>query len=267
MIGIIVAAGLGSRMGSFSETKPKCLLKIAGRTLLDRTVENLQAIGCEKIVVVVGHKGEMINHPDIDIVPNLDYSNNNILHSLMYARDYLTGPVVVTYSDIWVEPHIHRTLMEMPGDIVLSVDRDWMPYYEGRTLHPINEAENVLVEADGRVIETGKHLSPGSEDGKLCGEFLGLWRMSAAGTKSFRDAFERLDATLDPQRPFSQAAQWRKAYITDFVQYLVDQGVCVDCSLIERGWAELDTSQDYQRLTEIAARQGLATISTHGDGQ
>ena len=111
MLGIIIAAGLGSRMGVFSQTRPKCLLPIAGRTLLERTIENLQKAGCRKVIVVVGHKSEMIQHPDIEIVRNDDYSNNNILHSLMYAREHLNGPVIVSYSDIWVEPHIHQKLV------------------------------------------------------------------------------------------------------------------------------------------------------------
>ena len=61
---------------------------------------------------------------------------------------------------------------------------------------------------------------------------------------------------------FQQAAEWQKAYITDFTQELIGQGHPVDCTLIERGWAEIDTTQDYLRLYEIAEAQGLHTVST-----
>jgi choline kinase len=267
MRGIIIAAGPGSRMGVFTQTRPKCLLRIGTRTLLDRTIENLRAVGCDEVVLVTGHKAEMIDRADVITVRNDDYANNNILHSLMYARAYLDGPVITMYSDIWVEPHIYRKLLDASGDIVLSVDRDWLPYYEGRTEHPIDEAENIFVDAAGSVIAAGKAIDRNNQDEFIVGEFLGLWKMGAAGTKIFREAFEELEKDLDPHQPFGRAREWRKSYITDFIQFLVDQGICVDCSLIERGWAELDTSQDYQRLPEIAARQRLETISAHGGEQ
>lgn len=265
MIGIIVAAGMGTRMGVRGKAMPKCLLPIGERSLLDRTVENMQAVGCEKIVVVTGHLAEMIDHPDVTTVHNADYPDNNILCSLMHARQYLDGPVLVSYSDIWVEPRIHRQLADTPGDFVLAVDRDWQPYYENRSDHPVSEAENVYLRRDNSVAEIGKHLSGHAPADMLCGEFLGLWRMSARGTAIFRDAFDRLDAELNPQAPFEQAREWRKAYISDMIQFLVKEGCRVDCALIARGWAELDTAQDYERLADIAARQRLDTILSVGE--
>ena len=265
MRGIIIAAGLGSRMGHFTESRPKCLLPIRGRTLLDRTVMNLRAAGCAEVVVVTGHKAETITQSDIIIVQNDDYQNNNILHSLMYAREYLDEPAIIMYSDIWVEPRIYRSLLSTGGDIILSVDRDWKPYYEGRSQHPVSEAENVLVDRSGFIVTAGKHLAGNDSADHLLGEFLGLWRLSAVGCDIFRRTFEELENRLNPLEPFEQAREWRKAYITDFVQYLVDKNINVNCSLIERGWAELDTNEDYQRLASIAERQKLLTISEAGE--
>ncbi|MBT3927707.1 MAG: phosphocholine cytidylyltransferase family protein [Rhodospirillaceae bacterium] len=265
MIGIIVAAGMGARMGARGKAMPKCLLPIAGRSLLDRTVENMQAVGCEKIVVVTGHLAEMIEHPDVTTVHNGDYPDNNILCSLMHARQFLDGPVLVSYSDIWVEPRIHRQLADTPGDIVLAVDRDWQPYYENRSDHPVGEAENVYVRSDNSVAEIGKHLGGDAAAEMRCGEFLGLWRMSARGAALFRDSFDKLDAQLNPRAPFEQAREWRKAYITDMMQFLIKQGSRIDCAVIARGWAELDTVQDYERLADIAARQCLDTIISVGE--
>lgn len=55
MKGIIIAAGLGRRMGDLTKERPKCLLTVAGRTLLDHTIENLRRVGCKSIVVIAGH--------------------------------------------------------------------------------------------------------------------------------------------------------------------------------------------------------------------
>ena len=106
----------------------------------------------------------------------------------------------------------------------------------------------------------GKHLHPDNAESMICGEFLGLWRMSAAGTRLLRETFEEIDARLERHDPFQQAELWRMAYITDIVQELIDRGADIDCAVIERGWAELDTVEDYQRLHAIAERQRLWTF-------
>lgn len=264
MRGIVIAAGAGVRMGDYGKTQPKCLLPIAERPLLAWTVDHLRRVGCDEVIVVTGHMAAMIHMAGIVKVRNDDYLNNNILHSMMYARDFLNGPVVVSYSDIWVEPTVYETLMDTSGDIVVAVDRDWRAYYEGRTDHPLSEAEKVDVTPCGTVARIGKSL--GIEDG-ISGEFLGLWRMSETGVESFRKNFEDLEKILDPLDQFQRACEWRKAYVTDMLQHLVDGGVRVDCALVDRGWAELDTIQDYENLPKIAARQRLATLVEAGAGQ
>ncbi len=154
-------------------------LHIADRPLLAWTVDHLRQAGCCEVVVVTGHMAEMIDMAGIVKVQNGDYRNNNILHSLMYARDFLDGPVAITYSDIWVEPSVYETLMDTSGDIVVAVDRDWRVYYEGRTDHPLSEAEKVDLTPGGTVARIGKSLAA---DDTIGGEFLGLWRMSATGS-------------------------------------------------------------------------------------
>jgi choline kinase len=260
MNGIVIAAGVGSRMGTFTENKPKCLLPVAGTTVLEHTIAQLRAVGCSRILVVVGHKADTINVPDVEYVDNDDYTENNILHSLMKAREHLNGPVMVSYSDIWVEPWIYRQLADTPGDIVLAIDRDWEAYFDGRTHHPVSEAENVFFDDSDSVLYIGKHLDPDDAGDGVCGEFTGLWRMSAQGSDDFQSHFQDVDAQLGRDATFQNAARWRQAYVTDLFQELVDRGHRVSCSVFERGWAELDTAQDYERLTKIAQRQLLTTI-------
>jgi choline kinase len=264
MKGIIIAAGRGLRLRPYTDAIPKCMLAVNGQPLLFHTIAALRGAGCTDIVVVTGHQAERIDAPGCRTVRNTDYENNNILHSLMYAREDLDDDVCVTYSDIVVEPRIHQRLTATPGDIVAVVDKDWRGYYEGRTEHPANEAEKALVavsdEWHGRVIAMGKHLEPAESGPWVCGEFPGLWKMTRAGARRFRAHFETLDAVVSPLEPFQAAKEWRKAYITDFLTDLIAAGTRVDCLIIERGWAELDTVQDYDRLPTVATRQRLISL-------
>lgn len=260
MKGIVIAAGLGSRMGPLTQEMPKCMLPVGQGTLLDHTLKSLRAAGCSDIAMVVGWRAEKIVAPGVTVFHNAQYRDTNILHSLMTARDFIHGDLMITYSDIWVEPDIHRRLAKAPGDIVAAVDADWQPYYDGRQNHPLSEAERVHVERDGVGKRFGKHLPNDAAPHAWCGEFLGLWRMSAAGTAAFRGRFDEVNEMWAPDAPFQAAREWRKAYITDMFQELTDTGVDVSTCAIERGWAELDTQEDYERLQRIAQRQRLWTL-------
>jgi choline kinase len=173
----------------------------------------------------------------------------------------------VTYSDIFVEPSVHRRLADTPGDIVLAVDRDWSDYYAGRDAHPMAEAEKVVVDPApdatmGTVRAIGKKLDTVTEGSAILGEFLGLWKMTAAGARQFRDRFDTLDRQLPADAPFREAAQWRRAYITDLLMDLIHAGTDVRCLLIERGWAEFDVAEDYERLPATIHRQRLTSLGS-----
>jgi choline kinase len=265
MTGIVIAAGRGLRMRPFTDERPKCMLPVNGEPLLSHTLRALRAAGCDRIVIVTGHLASALDAQGCATVHNSDFENNNILHSLMFARDAFDDDLLITYSDIFVEPSVHRALVSTAGDLVLAVDRDWRGYYEGRTLHPAAEAEKVYVSDTGgapSVTAIGKHLDASDPPGGLCGEFLGLWKMTRAGARRFRARFEAIDARLGPDEPFRAAARWRQAYVTDLFADLIAAGDEVRCLLIERGWAELDILQDYERLPAMIGPQRLLTLES-----
>ena len=254
-------------MQARTEERPKCMLPINGRPLLAYTIDALRQAGCTHVTVVTGHLASRIHAPGCTTVFNADYTANDILHSLMYARADLDDDVLVSYSDIFVEPWVHGRLVDTPGDIVLAVDRDCQGYYHDRISHPVEGAEKAFVaplpEADmGSVRALGKKLKISDAGPYICGEFLGLWRMSAAGASAFRERFETLDRTLAPDAPFHEAARWRSAYVTDMFTDLLSADVDIRCLLVERGWAEFDVVEDYERLGEIIDTRRLTSLSS-----
>jgi L-glutamine-phosphate cytidylyltransferase len=263
MRGIIIAAGRGMRLRPLTQATPKCMLPICDRPLLHKTMDNLRAAGCDEIVIVAGHCAEQIDAHDATIVVNEDFENNNILHSLMYAEDYIDGPVMCSYSDIWVEAEICQNLASTKGDVVISVDRDWTPYYEGRSDHPVEEAENVVFDDSNLAWFTGKDLEAEDTANLNRGEFLGLWYLSEQGSHLWRSTFNELSAELDMDEQFIRAQHWRNAYITDFLQYLINKQTPVSCSFTDRGWAEIDTLQDFERIYDVASLQRLHSISRY----
>jgi len=247
MKAIIIAAGLGSRMAEMTQDKPKCMLEFDGKPLLQIQLETLRAAGIDDISVVTGYKRGMINFPDITYYENNDFENNNILESLFYSEAKLHGNILISYSDILYTKNIVDQLIQVKDEISVVVDVDWKKAYEGRKNHPLSEAESVIF--DGlRVRKIGKAIEGNKEE--MPGEFIGMFKLSGNGTETFKKYYHDCKRAYEG-KPFQSASTFRKAYITDLLQELVDNGVDVSCCTIEGGWREIDTIEDFNKAKTI----------------
>ena len=240
---LIIAAGLGSRLKNHTENLPKCMLDFGGKTLLQRQLDAYKKNGVKDISLVRGYKKEKINYKGIKYFENSDYKNNNILNSIFYAEKIINGNLIISYSDILFDTSVVERLLGTNHDISVVVDIDWRGYYVGRKDHPISEAENVIFNSNNEVEKIGK-INTGLEE--VHGEFIGMIKLSNRGTEIFKDHFHRLKKKYW-NKPFQRAKTFQKAYLTDFIQELVDIGIKVHCVIIESGWKEIDTVEDYEK--------------------
>ena len=240
---IIVAAGLGSRLNKYTEALPKCMLKFGNYTLLEMQTNIHRELGINDISVVRGYKKEKINYEGLNYYDNMDFKNNNILNSLFYADEKIFGNVIVSYSDILFDSHVVKRLLESDADISIVVDIDWRGYYVDRKDHPIEEAEKVIFDANNRVIRIGKVLTNQDD---VYGEFIGMMKLSPHGAEIIKLHFNRAKKIFWDQ-PFQRSKTFQKAYITDLIQDMVDLGVNIHCVIIEKGWKEIDTVEDYEK--------------------
>ena len=86
---------MGSRLGSLTKEKPKCMLQFGDKTQLQRQLEAYHACGITNISVVREYKQEKINYEGLRYYENTDYENNNVLNSLIYAEEAICDPGVV----------------------------------------------------------------------------------------------------------------------------------------------------------------------------
>lgn len=240
---IIIAAGPGSRLKDYTENSPKCMLKFGDKTLLERQLEAYRDCGINNIAVIRGYKKEKIDYEGLRYFDNTDFENNNILNSLFYGEEELNGNVIVAYSDILFESSVVKRLLESERDVSIVVDVDWRGYYVGRRDHPVEEAENVIFNANNEVVEIGKILTNKDD---VHGEFIGMMKLSPRGAEIFKKHFHHAKEHYW-DRPFQRAEVFQKAYLTDMIQEIVDLGVPIHCVIIERGWKEIDTVEDYEK--------------------
>src|SRR5262249_59206319 len=113
-------------------------------------------------------------YPALDYGENTEWERNNILASLMYARDHMAEGFVSTYADIVYRPAIVEALVRSPHDLTLACDTAWRRRYAGRSQHPETDAEKLRAEGS-RVVEISRRIAP--ED--AAGELLGVMKASA----------------------------------------------------------------------------------------
>ena len=240
---LIVAAGLGSRLKGHTENTPKCMLDFGGKTLLQKQLLSYKKNGVDDISLIRGYKKNKINYKGIRYFDNDDYKDNNILNSIFYGEEAINGNIIISYSDILFEPFIVKRAMEADHDISVIVDVDWRDYYINRKDHPLSEAENVIFNSNNEVVKIGKIAS---EKEEVHGEFIGMIKLNHRGCEILRQNFHRVKK-IYWNKPFQRAKIFQKAYLTDMIQELVDIGIKVHCVIIERGWKEIDTVEDYKK--------------------
>lgn len=248
MKAIIIAAGMGKRMRPITDSIPKCLLDINGKSLLALHIEAMRSCGIGDIAVVRGHLADKIQIEGPRYYTNDRYEENNILNSLFYAEKEMDDDVVIVYSDICYRKEILEKLISSPYRMSVVVDLAWRDAYSGRSDHPIEEAESVKIGSDMKVVKIGKKINKDTADG----EFIGMMRLSREGCAVFRELFNRSKKNFWG-KPFHEAANFEKAYLTDMIQEVADNGIDVHCVTVNGGWKELDTVQDYNNLRKAAA--------------
>ena len=242
---IIIAAGLGSRLGKLTEDMPKCMLQVNDKCILQRQVDAYGANGIKDISVVRGYHSDKINLPNLKYFENKDFRNNNILNSLFFAESEINGNVLISYSDIIFAPHVVERLLESTADISIVVDVDWKSSYAHRSEHPVEEAENVIFDANQCVQDIGKIFTG---PGDVHGEFIGMMKLTPRGSEIFKRHFNR-SKQLFWDKPYQRAKTFQKAYLTDFLRDMTELGVPIHSVIIEQGWLEIDTHQDLINAT------------------
>ncbi len=242
MKAIIIAAGLGRRLGVLTSERPKCTLPIQGRAIVDHQLAAFRNAGISDISIVTGFASEWLSGLNgVKTFHNAEFRTNNVLLSLMHAKEALEDDVVICYSDILFEQSVVAQLSVTSSDFCLVADRDWRDAYVGRSEHPVEEAEKIQYE-QGRLARIGKHLPSRDADA----EFIGLFKLSAEGCVIWKNVFDEL-STQFSGKPFGQAEVFEKAYLTDVFQELIDRGQKITSHLISGRWMEIDTPQDYTR--------------------
>ena len=151
MQAVILAAGMGKRLGELTKGNTKCMIEVGGETLISRLLHQLDQLHLQRIILVVGYKAKELREyllnihiqTAIEYVENTIYDKTNNIYSLYLAKDYLTKDDTLLFeSDIIMEDSLIQKLIENPYPDLALVDKyeSWM---DG-TVVTIDEENRIL---------------------------------------------------------------------------------------------------------------------------
>ena len=137
MQAIILAAGMGKRLGEYTQDNTKCMLMVNGVRLIDRTLEALHSVDVSRVVLVIGYKGQNVRDYvgttykgiPIEYVENPVYNKTNNIYSLYLAKDYLMAEdTLLLESDSIFDSLVVQKLVDDPNPNLALVDKyeSWM---------------------------------------------------------------------------------------------------------------------------------------------
>ncbi len=238
---IVIAAGRGRRLMPTTADGPKCFAEVAGKRLIDWTVDAFGANGLDRVCFIGGYHIEKVRqaYPQFTFRHNPDWENNNILASLFYAEDLMDEGFICCYSDILFTADVAGRLANDAGDMVLGVDTAWLERYEHRSEHPPDDAEKVTVQ-NGRVTRVDRKI----HEGDAYGEYIGVAKFSAEGAGRLRECYRRRREQFEG-RPWRDARSFEKAYKILLFQDMIEQGERFAHVDTPGGYIEVDTQQDF----------------------
>lgn len=238
---IILAAGEGTRLRPYTLDRPKCMVEVEGKSLIERQLEVLRAAHSEPIILIGGYRSEMLVRPGITLKLNPRYAETNMVWTLFCAEEDFEGGFILAYGDIVYSPAVLKALMVSDADISTTIDLDWEEYWRARNEDPLEDAETLKLSSDGAILEIGQKPKSISE---IEGQYMGLIKFSAKGVEILKKVFHnaKIAGSIRGKQP-------EKAYMTDLLQNIVDLGYRIQAIPVHGGWIEVDTVEDLESKT------------------
>ncbi len=152
MQAIILAAGMGKRLKELTRDNTKCMVKVNGETLIDRLLTQLSGLGLNRVVIVVGYKGDdLISHIgdrysdrlNIEYVVNPIYDKTNNIYSLALTKDKLIEyDTLLIESDLILDDRMFSLILQDPYPNLALVAK-YQTWMDG-TMVRIDEDNNIV---------------------------------------------------------------------------------------------------------------------------
>lgn len=243
---LLLAAGTGSRLSPLTDMLPKCLVKLNGKSILERLIDSLKAYGFKRLVIVVGFYeecirdflGTRIEGIEITYVVNPIYDTTNNIYSLWLARNVIDEPFMLLESDIVYKiPMLEEMLW--PDRIAVAKLQPWM---NGTTV-TIDQHQ-----------EINAFWASGSDRDCLEDRQYKTVNIYSLSTQSWRLVKERLEQYISNNKVNGY-------YETVFAELVAESSLNFTSVLFDTDqWYEIDTLDDLYEAEQLFPKQALARL-------
>lgn len=233
MKAIILSAGEGTRMRPLTITKPKTMLPVAGKPIIQYNIEALKSCGIEDILLIVGYKEEMVRHyfgDGKDFGVNISYKTQNNLvgtaNAIGYGKDFIEDSLIVLNGDIILDE-------EILSEIISS--------YETRkpdTLMVLKEVEDVtgfgvVKLQNNKVVEIIEKPEKGADLGNLINTGIYIFN---------EDIFKKIDKT-----ELSSRGEYE---ITDSLSIQIEDNKIITAHITDKEWIDVGKPWELIEINE-----------------
>jgi choline kinase len=229
---IILAAGRGSRMKDLTDDRPKCLVELRGKSLLEWQLAALRGAGISEIGIVTGYRRELLADLGLTEFHNARWAETNMVTSLSCADAWLRKiPCIVSYSDIFFAAPAVTSLINSHAQVAVIYDPNWLSLWKKRFGDPLLDAETFRLNPGGTLAEIGN--KPQSV-GEVEGQYMGLLRFTPAGWAEVL----RIRSVLTRN-------ECDRMHMTGTLQKVIEAGRISIAAIPECGeWGEVDSAED-----------------------
>ena len=246
MRAIILAAGRGSRMRNLTNERPKCLVELHGKPLLDWQLTALRGAGIADIAIVTGYRRDLLAERGLVEFHNARWAETNMVSSLACAAAWLAADTcIVSYGDIFYESSAAALLARCAASLAITYDANWLALWQQRFGDPLRDAESFRLNGDGTLAEIGQR--PKSV-GEIEGQYMGLLRITP---ESWRE--------MNAIRAGLTELERDKMQMTEILQRVISaRTMPVRALRYDGAWGEIDSPED---LTGYEARKDMPRLS------
>jgi choline kinase len=245
MRAVILAAGRGSRLGHLGGDRPKCMVELEGKPLIERQIAALRRGGVDEIGVVRGYRAATIDFPGLSYFLNDRWAETNMVMSLATVADWLrSGPVVVGYGDIFYRGELVRGLARAAGQLVIAYDRAWRSLWTRRFADPLADAETFRIDDAGQLLEIGGKTTR-IED--IEGQYMGLLKFTPTAWSAVEELLGTLDAPIRDRLDMTGLLR----------RLLAGKQVPIGTLGTDGQWGEIDTPEDVALYRDMVGEGDL----------
>ncbi|MDH3294594.1 MAG: NTP transferase domain-containing protein, partial [Acidimicrobiia bacterium] len=242
---VVLAAGAGSNLGELTADRPKTLIEINGKPIVQHIVDAYNSIGVKDVTVVRGYRKDTFDLANVRYADNDDYEITGELVSLARGLEALPaesseGNLLISYGDVMFNKFVPQTVLDAPSDLVVNVDIDWSASGE-----PSSGSAD-LVECTAPYSRRSfsslvglKRVSAKGDLDNVHGEWMGFLKVAPAAQSMVRRLITELVDT-DPL-----------AGVPELLNVLIERGQFVEVIYTSGHWLDVDNITDVLRASSF----------------